>query len=670
MRRSLPLPVLLAIALAIAAVQASPAWAVETVTLTGLIVRAEDGGALTGVTVEVRGSGVPAVRTDAHGRYRVQVPGGRYQLVASDRCLVGAARTLPAGTAWNGDFRLVTRTDPFGYGCRTVPWQWIDTTTTAGLAGREYNKLGLPFAFPYYGRRYSTVWVTKYGFLMFEEQGPYTRYPEGITPSKPNNAIYLRWSPHYVNVTNESVTYKALPDRMVISYKGLSGALSFQVHLWSDGRIDLVYSDYDDSGGAFTGLAGIESPDGLSAFSLGNYEALPPRTAWRIYRPTTATVAGSVINGVDGQPVAGATVKASPSGRSTVTDRSGRYELALIPGSYTISAVAPNYGARGREAHKVSGRVELAPLEMSAAAASIDTSPVDLVAEDRPHLVRVTNTGTRPLEYVVFTRDQGETWARAAGPPVPDHAFTPFGRDLVMTELTNDDPNDGWHATSEFMDQDIVGVDGGANGDTLRVRVRNTPLTQVEKMDTTIWLDTDQRTTTGFPWVGTTTTRPVAATARPRLGADYVIHVYGANSAWLARLARDGTEGDRKPIAFDASGSTTTVNVSLSALADPSTPATRETGSVDLAVGTSNFVRTPFDIAPERGRSRVIPERPADWLSASPAARTLAPGACATISVAADEPASQWAELRIETNDPRQPTVRIPVHARAPMPRP
>ncbi|PKM09551.1 MAG: TonB-dependent receptor, partial [Gammaproteobacteria bacterium HGW-Gammaproteobacteria-7] len=57
-------------------------------------------------------------------------------------------------------------------------------------------------------------------------------------------------------------------------------------------------------------------------------------------------LSGRVVSAEDGAPVAGARVFVSGTPLDVVTDADGRYRVAIQPGSYAISVIAPRFGAQ------------------------------------------------------------------------------------------------------------------------------------------------------------------------------------------------------------------------------------------------------------------------------------------------------------------------------------
>src|SRR5690606_18991359 len=183
-----------------------------------------------------------------------------------------------------------------------------------------------------------------------------------------------------------------------------------QLQLSDDGTIDLLYGDVDVITPTTALTIGFESPDGSDAFTFAHRD-LPSlsHTAWRFRPVATAAAAGVVRNANDGLLLAGATVTADPGGRSTITDQDGRYRLALLPGTYALSASAPSSGTAAAPVTASGDATSPVPdLVLPAPDARVLLEPpgdgIDLSVSAGGRRVAgftLANDGDRPLEWAI-----------------------------------------------------------------------------------------------------------------------------------------------------------------------------------------------------------------------------------------------------------------------------
>jgi hypothetical protein len=137
-----------------------------------------------------------------------------------------------------------------------------------------YVAQALPFAFPFYGVDYSTVYVTSNGLLSFSENGN-SSFGNDALPSAvfPNNMICAFWDdldPGFggtVRYLDESYQNRVIFQWNAVAHNGdyitnnYVSHFTFQAILYRDGTIDL---NYRDMSGYYTGSAtvGLENADG------------------------------------------------------------------------------------------------------------------------------------------------------------------------------------------------------------------------------------------------------------------------------------------------------------------------------------------------------------------------------------------------------------------------
>ncbi len=158
-----------------------------------------------------------------------------------------------------------------------VPFNWVDITAdytehmpySYFVDKTDFKKVTLPFEFPFYGKKYTEMYIYNTGFVSFDEPvEDYKQFPEPpaslpTTETFYSNIICPFWGNHSMNTpSSDGVYYKANADDVVVSYKNYGNTMmqgmNFQVILRKDGSFKFQY-DLDADGfqlGVF-GLCGI-----------------------------------------------------------------------------------------------------------------------------------------------------------------------------------------------------------------------------------------------------------------------------------------------------------------------------------------------------------------------------------------------------------------------------
>ncbi len=159
---------------------------------------------------------------------------------------------------------------------KEAEFKWVDIVSN-GLgeqnAFRYYNshdfiEVELPFEFPFYGKKYSKMYIYNTGFISFTERRddkiwpePPAEFPEG---SVYNNMIAPYWGLHTMNTTKTAGTYHYVTeDRAVVSFmeygNSMNNGVCFQVILEKDGSFKFQYDKFDDNSIIMSpfGVAGI-----------------------------------------------------------------------------------------------------------------------------------------------------------------------------------------------------------------------------------------------------------------------------------------------------------------------------------------------------------------------------------------------------------------------------
>jgi subtilisin family serine protease len=625
--------------------------AAPSFTVSGRVARAENNVPLVGVRVDVLGVPRSAV-TDSLGRYSVSLPAGTYQLrVTRGGCAAPQTSTVVVtNAAKTVNFNLVAKTDAFGHGCQASTFEWENAAHQTGLTGDdEYGRLFLPFSFPYYGANYRSVYVTTNGLLSFIDPGFATPgnnpIPDGF---EPHAAIYPLWQNLAVE-GDASITWDregiGSTERMIISYnrmrvRGSSGTVTFQVRLWATGSIDMTYQDTTAVERGINATIGIESPNSQDALQFGFSESVvPSNTTWRYREVTSGTVQGTVVDFNDGQPVAGATVTAQPGGRSAITDTTGRYELRLIPGSYTLGATARNYQSGSVSASvSIGGTTTASTVRLRTGIATVSPTSLSVThaaGQTSNRTVTLTNTGSAPLTWTADDR---------TAPRV-----LPPGSPAPLRRIINDPAGDAINAPI-----DVVSIDAGSTPDTFSASVNLSASTPIDQALGVVMLDTDRNPATGVP------ATMVAGQPGQDVGVEYIVNLLNLHDPENphVEIIRPETNEVVGTAPGSIQGQSLVFHVPLSLLGPG------EDGEIDVA-GWVGFFGGVTDWAPDAGHGTAEVRADAPWITESPASGTLAPGASVNVQVAVGSPTltagTYTADLRFLTNAARVERRLVPV---------
>jgi subtilisin family serine protease len=646
-------------------------------TVSGHVTGSEDGAPIEGATVRAIGTPVPPATTDAAGFYSLELPIGDYTLRAgAGGCTENVTVDISLTEDLTQDFSLFRKLDDFGHGCSQIPFDWVDATSQTALYGDEVaGRLRLPFEFEFYGETYSQVWLSENGYMNFLEPRQGDFFPSGIPSASPPNAgIYVMWQDFEID-EESSIDYEIVgesPNRaFVIEYSnvkvfGSSPRATFEVKLWEDGRIDMLYgANSANPGDGRNAVIGIENATGTDALQFSMFEGLlDPNTAFRYERVPSGLVQGVVTDANDGEPISGATVAATPGGRSTTTGADGAFSLRLRPGSYTIEASADNYVSASAPATVVDGGITTLDFALDAAVASVEPTEINEtvdIGETVDVDVTLSNTGTAPLTWEAKERDQGVTL-----PDLPPASITvirqltweyqripaAFPRVVindtgsVPLNLIIDDP-EGDSADSNDVTTVRAGSDGSAIASMSIDFSASTPLANVGGY---VYLDIDQDPSTGVP------AEALFGLPGQDVGMEYFATLFEANidgivPIWEAEtgelVAIVDAVLDDDTIAFD---------IPLEALGG-------DDGSINTAMVVGQF--GPSDWAPDEGHGTIEPFADAPWLSETPESGTIEPGESQVVTFHLGTPNLQPGEYHAQvvfvTNAPKQTSLPVDV---------
>jgi subtilisin family serine protease len=399
----------------------------EPATVSGHV-RDDRGAPLAHATVTVLNTPLPPVTTDASGAYTIpDVPVGSYTVEAeAGRCLVPQQQPLVVDGDETLDFTLAGRSDGFGYTCRPSDFDFVDAGTVLNLTGDDASvAIDLPFPFTFYGTTYSTAFVSTNGFLNFTAADNTFNNTPIPTTAAPNNAIYPFWDDLFVDgpgSVRTEVVGTAPNRRLVVEWSqvrfvGDQSRITFEAVLSENGRIQFQYKDLASGarGQGASATIGIENQTGTDALQYSSGEAvLQSGDALTFRRPGTAFAQGTITDANDGQPVAGATVRALSGGSpvaESVTDATGGYRFQLALDTYAIEASAPNYETATTPVDlSQDDEVVTADVSLPTGRAEVAPATIQLVVprdQQRQRQFTLRNTGVATLRWSVEERSGG-----------------------------------------------------------------------------------------------------------------------------------------------------------------------------------------------------------------------------------------------------------------------
>ncbi len=654
--------------------------ALPSFTVSGRVLRAENGAAVVGAEVAALGVPVPPAITGTDGGYSLTLPAGDYTVQASlGRCLTTDEADIGLFADIAGqDFALVQRIDDFGHGCQSIGFDWVDARTPTTVYGDDQTgRMPLPFAFPFFGSDYNEVFIASNGYVTFEDEFfGFSDYfnrpiPDG---SAPNAAIYAMWQDLWV-VEDAHIDWAVVgrggKQAMVIEFAnvprlGDGAGADFEIKLWRDGTIDLLYgANVGNLANGGEATVGIEDAAGSDGLMYSHRESvIEPESAIRFREVPTGLVTGTVTNANDGLPVAGVSVIADPTGRTATTDGDGLYALKLVPGTYTVTFEAAGYESQTREV--TLRRDEVVTIDVALEAPVAVVTPAEIQAEaeiGQPVTAAVTiaNTGTGVLTWEALERDQGATppdlppatervTRHTEGAPFyapegfqPDLRAWPTFDGPLQTVI--EDP-----AGDSQGRVDVLTVSGGAGEFELSMEIGFTEDTPMSETVGFVFLDTDQDPSTGLP--------PEEFYGLPSqdIGMDYFVDLFPAPEgfAWVVDATDFFIVAE---IAVETIGQTYRFDIPLEAIGDD--------GAVDVAMAMSDFDFFQFDWAPDEGHGTIEPFRDAPWMSVEPVSGSVEPGSATEVTVTLGgegfDPGEYSGIVVFLTNDPRQGTHEVQV---------
>ena len=205
-------------------------------------------------------------------------------------------RFVLPGEVPESEITAVGDTDDYGYTLSTTALNWIEISgdgINSGLSNTIYQTgaITMPFNFPFYENTYNKLYISRYGYLTFNDDG-WSGYGWPIPyEQRPNNLIIPIGGGF--NYNSGAAYYKAFgTTHFVIQWNNVqdsSGRVyTFEAILFPDGRIDFRYKTMPDTSQGYrcssSGIENATGTDGL-AFWQGCERPAASNTKVRFTRP-------------------------------------------------------------------------------------------------------------------------------------------------------------------------------------------------------------------------------------------------------------------------------------------------------------------------------------------------------------------------------------------------
>lgn len=171
----------------------------------------------------------------------------------------------------------------------SVKFDWVDIETN-GLGeqnnltyytAHDYVEVELPFAFPFYGKEYTKMYVYNTGFVSFTKRNDDKIWPEppSALPGETvyNNLIAPYWGMHSMDQTKTAGTYHYVTDdKAVVSFMEYGNSMNvgvcFQLIMRKDGTFKFQYKKNNADAVIFNtfGAAGTSNADGSDGVNLSS----------------------------------------------------------------------------------------------------------------------------------------------------------------------------------------------------------------------------------------------------------------------------------------------------------------------------------------------------------------------------------------------------------------
>ncbi|MEV1171492.1 S8 family serine peptidase [Nonomuraea sp. NPDC049784] len=381
-----------------------------------------------GATVSAAGTPATAV-TGADGHYELKLPHKDYDLKVTPASRCSNERTVPVTVTgeMSTDIELPANADAFGYTCRSGKQPYVEATDRQSLTNDDdVQTIDLPFAFPFYGKTYTSGTVSTNGFVAFSPH--WYAFPSNVplpTTNAPNAGIYPYWDDLALDEKGGlyTATLGTAPNRtFVIEWRNArfyddNQWFSFETLLGEDGSIDFRYHGIATSRAAGEGATiGIENGDGTDAlqYSAG-LAAIADGQSLAFAARQHGLVTGTVTDANDGKPLAGATVKVGQAASFT-TGADGAFLGQVPAGDHPLEVAAENYGTLTKEVTVKAGERNLLDTALTTGRVTASTDQLTLVmpaSATRKGTVELTNTGA-DTTYTVEIDPGQSSWLGVA----------------------------------------------------------------------------------------------------------------------------------------------------------------------------------------------------------------------------------------------------------------
>ncbi|MFG1702044.1 S8 family serine peptidase [Nonomuraea sp. M3C6] len=388
-----------------------------------------------GATVTATGTPASAI-TDAEGHYRLELPHKDYDLKVTASSLCTQDATVPVSVTGDltMDIELPSNIDAFGHTCRSGAEAYVEGTTLEPLTSDDESQtITLPFAFPFYGKTYTTGIVSTNGFMTFGDN----RYSFPNNTSLPsgdllNAGVYPYWDDLALDEKGGlyTATIGTAPNRtFVLEWRNAriynaDEYFSFEALIGEDGSIGYRYRGIHSARAAGeSATIGIENADGTDALQYSaDTAAIADGQSLTFAARRHGLVTGTVTDANDGKPLAGATVKVGDAATFT-TGADGTFLGQVVAGDHQVETSAENYGTLTKEVTVAPGERNRLDLALTTGRVTASTRELTLVVPPtatRKGTVELANLGAGTT-YTVETAD-------------PWLAVTPAGGQLAAGE--------------------------------------------------------------------------------------------------------------------------------------------------------------------------------------------------------------------------------------------
>ncbi|MEO3811088.1 S8 family serine peptidase [Sphaerisporangium sp. B11E5] len=375
-----------------------------------------------GATVTAVGTPATTV-TDADGHYELRLPRKTYDLKITASSLCAEVTTVPVTVTGDltKDAELSSRIDAFGHTCRSGSDAYVEGTTLQPLAwDDETQTLPLPFAFPFYGKTYTSGVASTNGFLSFGgDRYSYPTHGALSGSDGPDAAVYPYWTD--LGFFDEgaglyTATLGTAPNRTFVvewrkaRFYGVDALISFEVLLGEDGSIGFRYRGIENSYAAGEKTTvGIETGDDAFQYSLDRPTLRDDQSLVFAARGH-GLVTGTVTDANDGGPLEGATVKVGDTSFATGPD--GTFLGQVAAGDHPVEVAAENYGTLTKDVTVTAGTRTRLDTALATGRVTASTGQVTLVMPTgaiREATVELSNTGAG----TTYTVESTESWLTA-----------------------------------------------------------------------------------------------------------------------------------------------------------------------------------------------------------------------------------------------------------------